>query len=243
MISGQTKLFVLFIGILLLILFLYNYNRPIKNAGNLSYPKTIDNPIADKSFGGNIPKDFNYDKEKHITPESANIEEEKIRRKFKTKNRAKEGEYKRMNYDEGERGNGSDSQFDNFFDANNSLIREGHAEKDEFLPNDETGGHLASYKPGMKKKLTDDDIFRSEDYLPKQTNEDWFTVMPEAIPVKNRHLINVSRPIGVNTVGTTLKNPSYDLRGGGFPNPKTVVSPWLQSSIEADINSKGFCNY
>lgn len=242
MISQQTKLFVLIIGILLLILFLYNYSRPIKNAGNLTYPKEIANPMAGDKYDGDIPKDFDYDFEKRVTPESASAEEQRLRRKFKTKNRAKEGEYKRINYDEGDRGNGP-SQFDNFFDANNSLIREGHTDNDEFLPNDESGGKLATYKAGNNKKLTDDDIFKSEDYLPKEVNKDWFEVMPEAIPVKNRHLINVSRPIGVNTVGTSLKNPSYDLRGNGPANAKFVVSPWLQSSIEPDINSKGFCNY
>ena len=65
--------------------------------------------------------------------------------------------------------------------------------------------------------------------------------MPEAISVKNRHLINVTRAVGINTVGTSHKNGSYDLRGNP-PCPKFVVSPWLQSSIEPDLNIKGLCN-
>ena len=64
--------------------------------------------------------------------------------------------------------------------------------------------------------------------------------MPDAISVKNRHLINISKPIGVNTIGTSLRNPSHDIRG--TPScPKFVISPWLQSSIEPDHNLKGLC--
>ena len=64
--------------------------------------------------------------------------------------------------------------------------------------------------------------------------------MPEPISAKHRHLINVSRPVGVNTIGNSLRNASWDLRGSP-PCPKFVVSPWQQSTIEPDYNIKGLC--
>ena len=43
--------------------------------------------------------------------------------------------------------------------------------------------------------------------------------------------------VGVNTVGQSLKNPSYDLRAAPAC-PKFTVSPWGQSTIEPDFNIK-----
>lgn len=61
--------------------------------------------------------------------------------------------------------------------------------------------------------------------------------IPDIISKKNRHLILVTKPIGINTVGSSLRNACHDLRGN--PScPKIVVSPWLQSSIEPDMNIK-----
>ena len=57
------------------------------------------------------------------------------------------------------------------------------------------------------------------------------------INAKNRHLINVSKPIapiGVNTICSTSGN--YDIKGIP-PNPKFVVSPWINSTIEPDTDN------
>ena len=65
--------------------------------------------------------------------------------------------------------------------------------------------------------------------------QDWFQDPYESTSVKNTHLINIYRPVGVNTIQTTLKNPSHDIRGSP-PNPKYAVSPWQNSSYEPDTN-------
>jgi hypothetical protein len=80
-----------------------------------------------------------------------------------------------------------------------------------------------------------------DDFLPKQENKDWHETI-ETVNVKNSHLLNTYRPVGVNTIGTSNRNASYDLRGnGGAITPKTVVSPWLQSSIEPSLHQKTLC--
>jgi hypothetical protein len=250
--SNQTKILLIVVGILALIWFVNNYSssNPYHNDGELTYKtkQTSDAPILNvsKQLSSDTLNDIPLDLDAlgdnpALINHVSNIlpENDKLKDKFKIKNRAKGG-YKRMNYEQGTRGNGP-SEFDDFFDENNKLTVTAHVQNDEFLPNDETGGNLATYKSGMKKKQTDEDVFKSDDYLPQQTNKDWFDIMPEAISVKNRHLINVTRAVGINTVGTSHKNGSYDLRGNP-PCPKFVVSPWMQSSIEPDLNIKGLCN-
>lgn len=105
---------------------------------------------------------------------------------------------------------------------------ENATENREFSPVDDVSDKLAAYVP----KKTDEGLLPVEE-------KDWFEdVTPTRI--KNRHLINIYRPVGVNTISTSLKNPSLDIRGNPA-NPKTVVSPFLNSSIEPDHNLRGLC--
>jgi len=71
-------------------------------------------------------------------------------------------------------------------------------------------------------------------------NKDWFQNAYATTSVKNKHLINIYRPVGVDTVQSTLKNPSLDIRGNEIC-PKYVISPFLNSSIEPDNNIMGLC--
>lgn len=82
--------------------------------------------------------------------------------------------------------------------------------------------------------------FKSSELLPTEVNKDWFeTDFSHAqVNVNNDNLVVTDKyVIGVNTVGQSLKNPSYDLRAAP-PCPKFTVSPWLQSTIEPDFNIK-----
>ncbi len=166
-------------------------------------------------------------------------EDDATKSKFTTKNSA-HGKYKRFNYVDGSRGGAAGEEVDAFYHGGNDFAFTGMLANDQFVGVDE-GNKYSSVSMGPKKPLSDQDKFTSENYLPQETNADWFEVVPEPISVKNRHLINVSRPIGVNTIGTSLRNPSYDLRGSP-PCPKYVVSPWMQSTIEPDYNLRnGLC--
>jgi len=82
--------------------------------------------------------------------------------------------------------------------------------------------------------------YDSAQYLPKEINDEWFeTDFTQAkYNLNDDKLINTNRYIiGVNTVGQSLKNPSYDIRGT-IPNPKYTVSPWMNSTYEPDTNIK-----
>ena len=85
--------------------------------------------------------------------------------------------------------------------------------------------------------------YNAKDFLPKEINSDWFdTDFSQAKHTLNDDkLINTERyVIGINTVGESLKNASYDIRGT-VPNPKFSVSPWNNSTYEPDYNIKPLC--
>tara|TARA_B100002019_G_C21070157_1_gene498596 strand:+ start:63 stop:734 length:672 start_codon:yes stop_codon:yes gene_type:complete len=82
--------------------------------------------------------------------------------------------------------------------------------------------------------------FKASELLPNEVNKDWFeTDFSHAqINVNNDNLVVTDKyVIGVNTVGQSLKNASYDIRAQP-PCPKFTVSPWNQSTIEPDFNIK-----
>ena len=82
--------------------------------------------------------------------------------------------------------------------------------------------------------------FNSSELLPQEVNKDWFeTDFSHAqVNVNDDNLVVTDRYIiGVNTVGQSLKNPSYDIRASPAC-PKFTVSPWQQSTIEPDFNIK-----
>ena len=85
--------------------------------------------------------------------------------------------------------------------------------------------------------------YNAKDYLPKEVNDDWFnTDFSQAkYKMNDDKLINTERyVVGINTVGQSLKNASYDIRGA-INVPKYSVSPWNNSTTEPDYNLKPLC--
>jgi hypothetical protein len=111
---------------------------------------------------------------------------------------------------------------------------------DRFVPVDESGGENAPIDI-PNNKGTERDKYDVNGFLPQEKEKDWFETI-ETVDVKNSHLINIYRPIGANTIGSSHKEAIYDIRGlDKAVCPKFVVSPWLQSSTEPDRSSKSLC--
>lgn len=251
--TNQTKLLLTIAVVALLVYFLYkNNNEAVHNDGNLDYAPSTVNVVMEEEQ--HLPEEESMEMESHVEtvgedslPEEAeeNTQESGdmsnyLQRKFNARNKATDG-YKKSTFADGNRG-GSGS-WDNFFDDNNNLIGASQGDNGGFAPMDGTNGGFASFKSkgdtcGAGKVCDPEDLFNSDKMLPQEVNDDWFDVQPEPVSVKNRHLINVTKPIGVNTIGTSKKNASHDIRGT-IPNPKMTVSPWLQSSIEPDNMLRG----
>tara|TARA_Y100000996_G_C22394807_1_gene590693 strand:- start:68 stop:670 length:603 start_codon:yes stop_codon:yes gene_type:complete len=84
-----------------------------------------------------------------------------------------------------------------------------------------------------KDKLT------PEELLPMDAaNSEWAQVNPTGQGnVKNQNFLTSGYHMGINSVGSTLRNPNLQLRSEP-PNPREKVGPWMQSTIEPDLNRK-----
>jgi hypothetical protein len=73
------------------------------------------------------------------------------------------------------------------------------------------------------------------DLLPKDTNSQWAQLNPAgSADFKNVNLLKAGYNIGIDTVGSSLRNATLQVRSEP-PNPTTVVSPWLNTTIEPDL--------
>ena len=84
----------------------------------------------------------------------------------------------------------------------------------------------------------------AEDLLPKEAaNTKWAQVNPVGTgALQNVNLLTAGYNLGVNTVGSSHKNPNMSLRSDPAI-PKMDVSPWLNSTIEPDTWRKKLDDY
>jgi hypothetical protein len=84
------------------------------------------------------------------------------------------------------------------------------------------------------------DRLTADDLLPKDAaNSRWAQMNPAGQgDVSDVNFLTAGYHIGINSVGSSLKNPNLQLRSEP-PNPQQVVSPWMQSSIQpSDIGNR-----
>jgi hypothetical protein len=78
----------------------------------------------------------------------------------------------------------------------------------------------------------------SADLLPRDANSLWAQVNPSGQgSLADQNFLTAGFHIGINTVGQTLRNANRQLRSEPL-NPQVKVSPWLQTTIEPDINRR-----
>lgn len=58
----------------------------------------------------------------------------------------------------------------------------------------------------------------------------------------NQDFLSATQQIGVDTVSSSLRNASYDLRNN-IPNPINVVSPWMNTTITPDLQRRPLDSY
>lgn len=141
----------------------------------------------------------------------------------------------------------SQDKLDGMFDQALVFQNSEFSDNSNFNPNP---GSLGDYGPAnlgdfshktksQQEKLMN--MFNSNNYLPNSNKTDsslekGFQILENPVSVDNPNLIPVQRSIPVSTTMGNSRNSSRDLRGD-IPNPKTVESPWLNSSITPDIYS------
>jgi len=189
---------------------------------------------VDNSKDESVASDYNDDQMTEVSEDKQSIEQIKYRATGPNSALTQNKKYKYNSYDR------MDSKLSKnvlkIFDVNSVITNK----PDNFNPsNDDIDTMNAGIDYKVDKKKEEKYKYDINQFTPKQSNKDWFEVI-ESIDVKNSQLINIYRPIGANTIGSSLKNASLDIRGN-VPCPQTVVSPWLQSSIQPDHNIKSLC--
>jgi hypothetical protein len=82
------------------------------------------------------------------------------------------------------------------------------------------------------------DVLSSDDLLPNDANSKWAQANPNGQgTLSEKNFLTAGFHVGVNTVGQSLRNANRQLRSDP-PNPQVKVSPWMQTTIEPDINRK-----
>ena len=116
---------------------------------------------------------------------------------------------------------------DNFKGFNETSDSYGNANLKDFTPGKQT----------QKEKVMS--LYNSNSYLPNNNLLDdkltkGFQILDNPVAVSNSNLIPVLKSIPVSSVSGSTKNSTYDIRSEP-PCPKTVVSPFLNSTIMPDI--------
>ena len=228
--STQEKCLILAIAVLLLLYFMNKNNNSQNPVEHMTTDNQQDTPNQE------IVSALD---ELVAQSENSDLSENTLKQKMTGKNHAVSGE-KEVNYSANRESNNSDGALDDFFMKGNTVTNIDNF-VGPFKPMHErnvSGDLYAPYQESGDKKKKD--VFDLDNYLPQQVNEDWFDNVPEPISVKNRHLINISKQVGVTTIGSSHKNATHDIRGDEYC-PKFIVSPWMQSSIDPDTSLVGLC--
>ena len=71
--------------------------------------------------------------------------------------------------------------------------------------------------------------------LPNDSNSQWASLNPQGGGMlKNINLLQAGSLVGINTIGSSLRNANLQLRSEP-PNPQLSVGPWNHSTIEPDF--------
>lgn len=235
--SDNTTFLIVLGSIIVLSLFYVFNGEPIHNEGNLQLKnKKPEEDVSDsESDAGSQDSSQVMTEDDSIDSSIEIIKERAMGQNGPYYRRRNGGVYKHNSY----RSVGADRSLKNIdqqFDVED--ITKNYT--DRYQPLDESNGQGAPISI-KNNKGTEKDKYDVNSYLPQEKEKDWFETI-ENVDVKNTHLINIYRPIGANTIGSTHKNATYDLRGTDKAIcPKFVTSPWLQSSIEPDRSSKSLC--
>lgn len=78
-----------------------------------------------------------------------------------------------------------------------------------------------------------------EELLPQSNATMWSESNPSAGSLKDRNFLQSGNLIGINTVGSTMRNSNLQIRSEP-PCPQVLVSPWNQTTIMPDLGRKPF---
>lgn len=205
------------------------------SAGNSDNESNDSDYTDDSSVDLSVSMGMNRDDDDSVDSSVENIKERAMGRNNLYFRRRDGAKYKKNSYRDLDSGSLKDVEAQyGVQDVNKNYT-------DRYVPTDESQGMGAPIDIGSRRN-NEKDKYDVNAFLPQEEEKDWFETI-EQVDVKNSNLINIYRPIGVNTIGSSQKIASYDIRGyDGAIAPKFVNGPWLQSSVEPDRSTKSLCN-
>lgn len=129
-------------------------------------------------------------------------------------------------------------------DTNNMLINAAPADIDNNQDQDVNNMGELNSNPSMEN-MRNQSCFPKEqltakELLPENNSSTWAQVNPSGSGnLEGKNFLQAGHHIGINTVGQTLRNANLQLRSDP-PCPQVIVSPWMQSTINPDMNRKPF---
>ena len=88
---------------------------------------------------------------------------------------------------------------------------------------------------GVPQSCMNNQAANPSDLLPSDPNQGFAVGQPTGQgELSNINLLKAGQLSGIDTVGGTLRNANLQLRSEP-PNPRSQVSPWLNSTIEPDL--------
>lgn len=124
------------------------------------------------------------------------------------------------------------------FDASAELI--GRNEQPQQITGVDAGAYGAAPVGTPAPACFPKDRLTADDLLPKDAaNSKWAQMNPAGQgDLRDQNFLTAGYNIGINTVGSSMKNPNLQLRSEP-PNPQVPVSPWNISSITySDVNRR-----
>lgn len=120
-----------------------------------------------------------------------------------------------------------------FTDVNGSEAT-GENEQPQPLQDEENGVQMNQ----LPSECFPKDVLSSDDLLPNDANSLWAQVSPSGQgSLADQNFLTSGFHIGINTVGQSLRNANRQLRSEPL-NPQVKVSPWMQTTIDPDINRR-----
>ena len=124
----------------------------------------------------------------------------------------------------------------------------GGASSNEYVPSSPHGENASNASvngvntnmQGLPPSCVRQNVTNPRELLPRDANSEFSQLNPQGDgDVQNVSFIKAGVLQGINTVGSTLKNPNLQLRSEP-PNPRVDVGPWNNSTITHDNNKRDF---
>lgn len=97
-----------------------------------------------------------------------------------------------------------------------------------------TAKGLSTDTHGLGPSCNSNSTINPSDLLPKDENSEWAKLNPHGVGnLSEVNLVKAGHQIGINTVGTSLRNANQQLRSDP-PVPQVNVGPWNNTTIEPD---------